>query len=199
VPALALPESSIHKEAAALVERARQGDQNAMSILVEVRKRASAGNARARRGFAVLRAYIDQNPPGASPAKDTRLLSRIRQSLFGAEFPDVCIELVPKLAPENVDAGAVVLSHGAALGAPQVRFLARKLKTPAEQKCFIVCIRASMQPKKLAKLRSELPPEAHGIILLGQCVGIARAIQAVRLPGSQISGFSSMAGWELGE
>lgn len=36
-------------------------------------------------------------------------------------------------------------------------------------------------------------------MMIGQCVGRARKLQAIRMPKSSISRFSEVAGWELGE
>lgn len=44
-----------------------------------------------------------------------------------------------------------------------------------------------------------IDPSLRRSLAVGQCVGRARRIQAVRMPKSQISAYSLVAGWELGE
>ncbi len=44
-----------------------------------------------------------------------------------------------------------------------------------------------------------LDPPLRRCLAVGQCVGRARKIQAVRMPRSHIGGLSEVAGWELGE
>ncbi len=44
-----------------------------------------------------------------------------------------------------------------------------------------------------------IDPALRRSLAVGQCVGRARRIQAVRMPKSQISAYSLGAGWELGE
>jgi hypothetical protein len=44
-----------------------------------------------------------------------------------------------------------------------------------------------------------LDPPMRRCLAVGQCVGRARRLQAVRMPRSRISGYSEVAGWELGE
>ncbi len=48
--------------AESLVRRARQGDQNAVALISEVRRCASSGVAKAQESFAALQKYINENP-----------------------------------------------------------------------------------------------------------------------------------------
>jgi hypothetical protein len=52
--------------AGSLVRRARQGDQNAMAVIVMARENAQRGNVQAKLAVACIKKYIEANPAGPS-------------------------------------------------------------------------------------------------------------------------------------
>jgi hypothetical protein len=80
---------------------------------------------------------------------------------------------------------AVRLSHGPILSNPRIAGIASHFG--AEGDSFLYGV---------ARPGVRAVSEAHHH---GKVVGMARKLQAVRMPGSRISDYSPMVGWELGE
>lgn len=68
--------TTMAKEVPALVKRARQGDQNAMAIIAQVRTQAERGVPKAKHAFVLIRDYIAAHPvAGASPTHEPEVPS----------------------------------------------------------------------------------------------------------------------------
>ncbi len=166
-----MADQALQLAAEALVLRARQGDQNAMGMITQVKQAASRGVARCKESLAAISAYIKANP-----ADD--------QSDFGAESK------LPKITT-----AALKMARGPLLTDAYIRELGTNFGSDEEEHLFLDTVgnfRSLPSPKTI-------PPEDLKLMKVSYDIGVARSLQAVRQKGSKISKYSPMAGWELGE
>lgn len=153
-------------EVAALVRRARAGDQNAMAMIAMVRRSADKGSMVAQVTSQMIRDYIAKNPvPGARMGLETT-------------------------TADPLYAKAVALSHGPLLSNARIANMTDALDGRSRELFFQGMKWASSEA---APKRGAPPYEA------GRIVGMARALQAVRMPSSPVSKQNRVAGAEMGE
>ncbi len=163
-----------------VVERARQGDQNAMAIIAGVRDNNRKGNPRAAASFMCIRDYITKNP--------------IVADQFGAE--QKAQQVIAK-AQEDGSKTVLNLANGPTITNPRIRHIAKQLGPNA--RVFIYGMQNATQGHKLASICTQLHMVQQGILEAGRLVGEAIRLQQVRQPGSSLSAYSPDIGWELGE
>jgi hypothetical protein len=201
-----------------LVQRARVGDQNAMAMIIMVRRSAAAGSARAKQTLRVIKEYIRNNPMpnvckvgfGCTPA--TQAIVNRMHSRIGAE-PQAYVSVVSQEVPRIEDAytAAVTLANSGDLihdrngkiartqdANPRIRGILKKLN-PQCQSAFIYGMESCHKPLHKLQPSGEFHADAPSALHIGRTIGIARRIQAVRLPHVSIATISPMAAWELGE
>jgi hypothetical protein len=167
------PQPSRIDSAGALVRRARNGDQNAMAIIDMARQNATRGNTQAKLAVAAILDYIKKNPV-VSP--------------FGNEQRDMSYET------------AVRLANGPLLYNSRIRQALKNSPFGADAstiKAFGYGLRNATKLPSISGLT--LPHGLHPAMHAGKVVGLARQIQALRTPGTLISEFDPIVGWELGE
>jgi hypothetical protein len=218
--------SALVSQAAVYVRRSRAGDQNATAMLRRVGAEARKGNQRAAQSFEAMKAYIEQNPAqpfqlGAEPVviaegslgskvadtppKAVNLELRkpplprgIFERLFDPEF--FAIVIVRACQYRNgLPAAAAVLASGPALTNNAIRQIgASNFGSEESTATFFHGVKFPDE-KAWAEVAPHLDLPLRRCLAIGQCVGRARKIQAVRLPNSTITQYSDVAGWELGE
>jgi len=157
-----------------LVRRARQGDQNAIAMIVEIRLAAQdPENAKANQAFQALQDYVEASPTAESDK--------------GGQVPALV--------------QTAVLANGELLTDEQIHAMANAFGDEGMAEVFMFGVEHFREPQTLIEAAKELEhlPEGKRLLHLGRNVGMARNIQAVRMPHVPISEFSSMVGWELGE
>lgn len=193
--------SSIKDGAAQLVDRARQGDQNAIALICQVRDNAQKKNPRAVKSFKALMKYVKQNPVtktwsfGEETANLAELDS-IAHGLFGGDEPyeQVIIEKVPELAAGSVNKAIVTLANGPSLMPEEGRFQAvTDSLSEQDKEAFMMGYKHGVKELESIPIRLQCP------FLLGHILGTARRIQAIRLPDVPVSVLSPQVGAELGE
>jgi hypothetical protein len=197
--------ATINDGAAQLVERARQGDQNAIALICQVRDNAKKGLPRAKQAVVALGRYIERNPVDsqgsmgeelAEEAETDALAEDVLDCCFEGDYVEVVRELVPDLATKSIPKAIVALANGPSLlpadGATHITDVRDSL-TDAEKKAFAKGYRQGMREL------DDVPTGLQCAFLLGHILGTARRIQAVRLPGVPVSVLSPSAGFELGE
>ena len=164
-----------------LVDRTRAGDQNAAAMLVLVRKNALGGYPKAQLSLKYAKNYATrgQGKPNTG----------ITQS-FAAEVssPDpihVNTAINSMLPGMNILQGSVALANGPKIDKERVKGMMNPF-TPEEKKQFI----NAFKNWRDAKVTNDVEK-------IGKCIGLARAIQMVRLPNTPISILSPRAGLEL--
>lgn len=164
-----------------VVLRSRAGDQNAIAIIIETRKAAERGVARAKFAFGELSKYIRNHPVS-------------KRISFGEESPIIALKTQIQ-APSALHYGAAV--SGLVKDKAAIVVLANGPEiTPERVSCICECC-----PEKdsfnagFSGDRSALATQSGK---LGWFVGLARKLQAVRLPGSDLQAFSPNVAWEHG-
>lgn len=165
--------------AEALVKRARCGDQHAIAIISLVRTNANKNIPRAKQAFKYIQDYIANHP-----TDDT---------LHGEE-PSLSVPV------RLVDNSATRFANGPNLDKHVVGNLIRTFggKRSRKRKLIIHGISNFGNETELTKLKQRLKGDEQALIHLGECIGRARAIQAIR-KGYPIAILSKTAAWELGE
>ena len=233
---------TLDAHAAALVNRARVGDQNAMALIkkVGVVARSSDGSGKAKKAFASIKKFIDANPivgnssapnkggqfgyggtvsptippaPQALMADSSFMGEGNRERQQKQELPALPKGAFDKLFDPDrfqgiviasckykngLDAAAVVLAAGPTLSKEDVTALGMSgFGSEAATQAFFMGVKYPLERDMI-----RMKPLDGGLkraFVVGQCVGRAWRIQAVRRPGSRIGLWSPGAGWELGE
>jgi hypothetical protein len=201
-----------------LVQRARVGDQNAVAMIMMVKRSAVQGSARAKQTLRVIKEYIKSHPMpnvckvgfGCTPATQN-IINRLH-SRIGAE-PHTYVSAVNEEVPRIQDAfsAAVTLANTGDLlrdrngkvartqdANPRIRGLMKKMN-PQCQAAFLYGMESCNKPLHKLEPPSEFHADAPSALHIGRSIGMARRIQAVRLPHVSIATISPMAAWELGE
>lgn len=138
------------------------------------------------------------------PAKVDREKSKptlprgIFDKLFDPE--DFALTVVRACGYRNgLPAAAVVLAGGPLLTKPVVQQIgASSFGSDESTATFFHGVKFSGE-ESWNEVAPHLDPPLRRCLAIGQCVGRARRIQAVRMAKSPISAYSEVAGWELGE
>jgi hypothetical protein len=214
--------------AAALVRRTRAGDQNAWATIYRIGEEARKGsNRRAMAMFKAVEGYLKTNPDqpytlGAEPpviaetpqstamvpaasvklAKPATRKPTLPRGIFDKLFdPDAFALVVVRACQykDGMEAAAVVLASGPLLTKPVVEQLGlSQFGSDESSAIFFHGVKFSSEDA-WNEVAPHLDPVLRRCLAVGQCVGRARRIQAVRMPDSPISNYSVVAGWELGE
>lgn len=196
--------------AAELVDRARDGDQNAMALLQRIGENAKRGNPRARMAAYLCDAYIRNHPPGSFGADPGRqrvhvsgLLGTVTQAIKTrpepVEYSSALHALLPGvLAVVDPSDAAVIVSNGPDLTDKEnsrISAILAAFHSDEEKKAFVAGARTDALKTVLAKVSTN----AKAACAIGYIIGLARRIQLVRLPNTPISVFSKDVAWELGD
>lgn len=164
----------IQDAVAGLVIRARSGDQNAMGMIAEVRKSAMAGNPKAQYAYKCLEDYIRRNPANISRNKNVQV------------------------GDESIR-NQVALANGPLLTNDYVAQFCNTFGSEDEKKAFKHGVKRYKHMRHLKQLKNTLPKPQQRALQIGVDFGVARSIQAVRIPGNSIRDFSPVVAFELGE
>lgn len=186
----------VKQAAESLVIRARQGDQNAMGMIVAIRQNRDSGSRKAALAYDYIASYIRNNPVQ-------------ERSAFGNDCQ--CFAPLARASKNPRHIVAFVLSN--------------PMNSDDALKASHVLTRTlTLSPRVLKEILGEIPPEIRPIfrpgfmdplqlrqyirgldergrkaLLLGYILGTARDIQDVGAGRSPIAKLSPMAAWELGE
>lgn len=173
--------------AESLVIRGRNGDQNALAILMHIRENALKGDVKAKKGLRAVKLYIKENPNNNdSFSGDSLIVKELpkhlnsdtdRYSSSTALFGPVSISFS---TPENI---AVIFCNGTKITKFKIQSLIEKLN-PSYRRSFI---------KGLNNKGNRSPAN-----MLGRIIRYAKSVQMVR-SGAPIKVLSKTASWELGE
>jgi hypothetical protein len=192
--------------AAELVDRARDGDQNAMALLQRVGENARKGVPRAQVAFSLCQEYMNTHGPNTFGAERTQvrgLLGTVSNAIKvrkePLEYSTALHALLPGiLTIVDPSDAAVIIANGPQLyGKDNARLTAilAAFPTEDERKAFTAGASTDHVNIALQKVSHPLKPACA----IGYIVGLARRIQLVRLPETPISAFSKDVAWELGD
>jgi hypothetical protein len=122
-------------------------------------------------------------------------------ALDGIEDPEKMEEIILKAFGhrDGLAACALALASGRQLTGQVVNEMGLScFPTDWQSKCFFHGAEFSSE-KDFLELAPHIDVPGRRALVVGQCIGYARRLQALRLPGSLISHFDPAVGWELGE
>jgi len=207
-PQIGAAPATIEDGAQQIIDRARQGDQNALALICQIRDNARKKNPRAMQAFKALKTYIDKNPIRMSVSFGEEMLHEQECDILAIELLDACFgeedycsvvkELVPELAAKSMPKVITTLTNGPSLmidseGGNLFLEVRDSYPTEAEQNAFMVGMQYGIQ--ELA----QVPLNLQGAFLLGHVLGTARKFQAARLPDVPLKVLSPSLGAEFGE
>ena len=166
-----------------IVLRSRAGDQNAIALIIETRKAAERGIARARVAFGMLTKYIKQHPAS-------------KRAAFGEEKPIVALA-TQITAPSDLHYAAAVT--GLTNDKNAVVVLANGPEITEEK--VTICCQACPQVQQnafSAGFGGDRTALATRSGMIGYIMRLAQKIQQVRKPNSDLRAFSPAAAWEHG-
>ena len=188
-----------------LVERARQGDQNAIAMIVMVRKCAQKGRKRAASAFVAIKQYIDTHPVG--PLRLVEIGAEPKTSLVSkaanagnASYAAKVAAFVPT-GGSTIEASklaSTVLANGKAITKADVASVASTFSGKAKE-AFAYAYANALTPSVIVQkvLRAGIAEKRAAQI--GYTLSMAHRLQQARLPNTSISIFNVGASWELGE
>lgn len=193
---------TIPDAAGALVERSRQGDQNAIAMICQIRDAAARGEPRAQQTAAELQKYIKKHPTDNQMGYETETDAMANEILacFGAEqdYLEIMTQKVLPLAHEDIKKAIVTVSHGPILfptnGESLVRQIGEALPEGEVREAFK--LGATEAATALNAMQGMNHDMQHALIL-GYVLGKARALQLVRIPEIPVKVQSELAGCEL--
>ena len=168
-----------------LVERARQGDQNAMATIAEVREAAGKGGQKAKNALSHIMQYIKCNPFDAFHGEE---LERVKVLIHG-EKP---LEFLESLSNCEPYVAATLLADNP----PNYKNLGKQLNI-RERDILFHGIRSGR--KRDAFKGIDLTEREKVLAQAGKVLCICRAIIDVRKPNARLRNFCPLVAWELGE
>ncbi len=205
---------SVETAAAELVDRTRQGDQNAEALICQIRDTARKGNVKAKKALQALEEYVQKHPIEAHISfgeesqmgvevdfEDERKCDVCAHAFYHAlandgDYVKVVRTKIPPLVVLSVNKAITSLANGPSLLAGRHGNLIAEVResfTEEEQLAFADGIKHGIT--ELASVR----PDLQAAFLFGHVLGTARAYQAVRLPHTPLRVLGPQVGAEFGE
>ncbi len=189
-----------------LVKRSRLGDQNATATIIETRKAAARGSAKAQRSMDLMLAFA-QGRMAPSP-KDARvngifssalgaLRDLVRKTKSADQHAALTFNVVPQVGATLQDAAnaAQAISQGPRVGNDVMQATQAAFGGEVPQQAFLLAS-AESRTAPVLKAAKVADPETKRAIQLGYTLGLARRFQAAR--AGNIAALSRSAAWELG-
>lgn len=192
-----------------LVERSRQGDQNAMAIIQMIRLVAKKGNEKAREAYKLIDLYIKTHPKtsiGNEPVVNFGIEKAFEFSRkpmppegYAANFV-IFVPCVGNLASLN-DSAARVLSGGKKIDEATFHAVRNAISTtPKSQTMFRKSYSVSRNPNALqAVARQAKTSDETKAVQTGFVLGRTRLFQGVSEGSLPISLLDPNAAWEAGD
>lgn len=185
-----------------LVIRARAGDQNAMAMIFEVGNSARNGSRTAIQSAKLIEEYCEKNPPPEPMQHNANwsdlmqsYITELQSSFSGEELGEYVVVLLPMMGQFGIN----TLANGPTISNDIISQIASEFGSETEQHAFQFAVFHADQADKIKKNIANLNEETAYAVLLGCCVGEAKNIQQVRLPGASVSLISKKAAEEFGE
>lgn len=176
-----------------LVTRSRQGDQNAMAILVGIGENARKGVKRAQQSFKIARSFIHRNPVEArtSFGIESKLLARASDPYAQSA---AIVVLTPYVDMERM---IVLLCDGPPV---PTRLSALAKAIPKDERpAFNLGFKHSRNKRALDRALERLEPQFYRAFQVGYAAGVANRFQNALKEEGRISDICPLAGWEHGE
>lgn len=193
---------AIQEASHTLVDRARQGDQNAMGMIAAIRNNSGRGNPKAKLAAQHMHAYIQSNP-----VKRRTNFGKERRATFGAlqrvkavkgkGYGRQVVKFVLEMG-ENVQ-DSKLAAHVLATGRPIDLVAIRDILAAIPPDIRGVLRVSYYNPHHAHRMCKGLEPAELKVLQLGYILGMCHRIQEVCKPETPLAPFSPMVAWELGE
>ncbi len=193
-----------------LVERSRQGDQNATGMIVMIRKSVKKGSAKASAAFKAVQDYIKEHPIGPmklvsihgeqKESTSQALVKRTAQATDSVQYAAQIAAYVPAIGAD-IDAcylASVILANGREISKADVENIASTYAKEAKQNFWYGFKRALFSNEILVRA-SKIDDESRKAMQVGYTISLAQRLQYIRRPNTPIAAYSLEAAWELGE
>jgi hypothetical protein len=192
-------DAQLAKAATQLVKRARLGDQNAVAMIVQVRKNAEKGNPRALRMRSLLKDAIEgkMSQVGHSGSPLAMLRDGIKQVRDPEEYASHVAAYAPQVGTDVRSAtnAAQAISRGPRVNRTTLSAVQATFGSEPEQKAFAWGAKVASPRPIVAMCKQCTTPEAKTAMQMGYTMGFARRLQAAR--AGHIQALSRKAAWEL--
>jgi len=194
-----------------LVNRAREGDQNAMALIRRTSDSAGRGSRKAKNAYTMIMSYIREHPivsiPEHALPKHDKVSGEVADAIgclcdhMSADWIDNPQNLgyvfaLPSGGNAGLMAGAVILADGPDLTDERIYNLGAHILNDNERNTFYEGV--SVGSKENGSQRGfTLSPEDKRVFNVGRAVGTARSIQIVR-KGGDLAHHNECMAWELG-
>ncbi len=190
---------SVQQVARDLVERSRQGDQNADALLREVadQYKRNPNNQRLRESREAILKYIQANPVVSDiqrqieSGKLDKFALKMQHAWFNGDVDSIKTHL-PVLASKSIPKAVVAVANGPNLKREYLDVIVGTM-SEGEAKAFNIGIKHGLNEMQ------HIPEEFKAAFVLGHIIGTARKIQLCRRPGVPSSVLSPQLGIEFGE
>lgn len=187
-----------------LVLRARQGDQNARAMLHGIGIRAKEGVERAQKSLAIAEAFIAKHPATENTLfGNDQAIQKVAAREIVTDNPLHYSAAVTTLLPlTDLNKASVMLANGPSLlttdagSNPHLDAIAQ-LFNESEQLALTSGCKYCTNLELINDLLKRIPRQCGRALLLGYVLGVARKIQAIRLPESPCGLLSPLVAWEL--
>lgn len=194
----------VKRAAVSLVDRARNGDQNAMANLVQIGKNR-ANNPQAALAYRYAMGYVKSNPPPAiRPAFGacnacTSFGALKAAKKDGPEYGRTIVTFILDMGPAYRDSriAADIVAHLRPIDRSALRFILSGTP-PHVRSVFAYGYRDPLRNPGKAKAE-KLGQDEMKALQLGYIIGMAKRLQELQLEDTPISHVSPRIGWELGE
>jgi hypothetical protein len=198
-----------------LVNRARNGDQNAMALIRRTADSAKQGSKKAENALGMIMSYLREHPivSHTLPANDAHVSGETSKavshlcSCVGMDGPE---KRTWYLNPENITlifslpsggsaglmAGAVILADGPDLTNARIDDLCSLIAGDRERVTFLHGVNVGSKESG-SHFGATLPQAGRNVFNVGRAVGTARSIQMVR-KGADLHHHNETMAWEMG-
>jgi hypothetical protein len=189
---------ALKDEAKKLVDRAGHGDQNALAMIEQIGVNARGGQTLAQESHAVILDYIASKPKPEEPLSDETVhsLGALRDPALD---PVTLLRILCSLPKEahkgSLEAACVILAQGA-MWTPDRIGTINQCVIPPCRPVFQQGLENAGDTDAIGKLAKPLDVTSRGVLVAGNCLGVARRLQGVQ-QGVPLSFLSAEMGWEL--
>lgn len=183
-----------------IVERARLGEQNSMSMIDVIGQGARKGDPKYQIAYKLVMNYMLQHPnkDAAIGADVKKGLAALKSNQASAPATLNVLKALPLSGdPKLIGAAIIILSRGPRWTVERIGAI-DAVCSDEDRPYFLSGISASNNEKQLAQIGAEqASSSAMGALCAGHCVGTARRIQMVA-NGEPVATLSESIAWEFG-
>lgn len=193
---------AIQKASESLVDRARQGDQNAVALICQVRENRKKGNPKAAIAYDYMMSYVNKRPAkkqdyfGCCHETSFSPLVRAKEAK-GLVYGKTLVKFVLDMG-QSIDDSRLA-AYILATGRPIDRKVLRSVLACTPSPIRPAFGQGYRDPNGSLRQRRRLSPEGVKCLQLGYILGVAKRVQDIQDSKVPLGTLSPMIAWELGE